>query len=95
MTSEDSTSTLSPCNDIEDNEVATPIGQRVRKHRAALREAGMRPVQLRVPDTRARAFVDECRRQCLLVVRADAADTGSEALDGMDAALDDLEGWTA
>ena len=73
--------------------MATPIGQRVRKHREALREAGMRPVQLRVPDTQARAFVDECRRQCLLVARADAADT--EALDGLGAALDDLEGWTA
>ena len=73
--------------------MATPIGQRVRKHREALREAGMRPVQLWVPDTRARQFVDECRRQCLLVVQADAADT--EALGVLDAVLDDLEGWTA
>ena len=73
--------------------MATPIGQRVRKHREALREAGMRPVHLWVPDTRARQFVDECRRQCLLVARADTADT--EALDGLDAALDDLEGWNA
>ena len=53
----------------------------------------MRPVQLWVPDTRARQFVDECRRQCLLVARADAADT--EALDGLDAAPDDLEGRAA
>ena len=53
----------------------------------------MRPVQLWVPDTRAREFMDECRRQCLLVARADAADT--EALDGLDAAPDDLEGRTA
>ena len=73
--------------------MATPLGQRVRKHREALREAGMRPVQLWVPDTRARRFVEECRRQCLLVARADAADT--EAPDILDAALDDLEGWTA
>ena len=75
--------------------MATPIGQRVRKHREALREAGMRPVQLWVPDSRTRQFVDECRRQCLLVARADAAGTGSEALNGLDAALDDLEGWNA
>ena len=70
-----------------------PLGQRVRKHREALREAGMRPVQLWVPETRAQQFVDECRRQCLLVVQADAADT--EALDVLDAALDDLESWNA
>ena len=73
--------------------MATPIGQRVRKHREALREAGMRPMQLWVPDTRARQFVDECRRQCRLVVQADAADT--EALGVLDAALGDLEGWNA
>ena len=73
--------------------MVTPISQRVRKHREGLRQAGMRPVQLWVPDTRAQQFADECRRQCLLVAQADAAD--SEVLDVLDAALDALEGWHA
>ena len=73
--------------------MVTPISQRVRKHREGLRRAGMRPVDLWVPDTRARQFTDECRRQCLLAAQADAADSG--VLDVLDAALDDLEGWHA
>jgi hypothetical protein len=53
----------------------------------------MRPVQLWVPDTRAQQFVEECRRQCLLVAQADAAN--AEVLGVLDAALEDLEGWNA
>ncbi|MDZ5455909.1 antitoxin MazE family protein [Azohydromonas lata] len=73
--------------------MATPTSQRVRKHREGLRQAGMRPVQLWVPDTRAQQFTQECRRQCLLVAQADAADP--EVFEVLDAALDDLEGWHA
>ena len=40
---------------------------RVRKHRAALREAGLRPLQIWVPDTRRAGFAEECRRQSLLL----------------------------
>ncbi len=39
--------------------------ERVRKHREALRAAGLRPVQIWVPDTRRRGFADECRRQSI------------------------------
>ena len=73
--------------------MVTSISQRVRKHREGLRQAGMRPVQLWVPDTRAQQFAVECRRQCLRVAQADEAD--SEVLDVLDAALDDLQGWHA
>ena len=38
---------------------------RVQKHRAGLRAAGLRPVQIWVPDTRSSGFADECRRQSL------------------------------
>jgi hypothetical protein len=41
------------------------VAQRVRKHRMALRAAGLRPVQIWVPDTRRAGFAVECRRQCL------------------------------
>lgn len=36
---------------------------RVQRHRDALRQAGLRPVQLWVPDTRRPDFAQECRRQ--------------------------------
>jgi hypothetical protein len=40
--------------------------QRAR-HRAALRKAGLRPIQIWVPDTKRKGFAEECRRQSLLV----------------------------
>jgi hypothetical protein len=37
--------------------------ERVARRRAKLRAAGLRPVQLWLPDTRRAEFADECRRQ--------------------------------
>lgn len=71
--------------------MATPIAERVQKRRAALRKAGLRPIQLWVPDTRRPEFADECRRQSKLAAQADMTDT--ELLDFMDNALADVEGW--
>lgn len=65
---------------------------RVQRHRDALRQAGLRPVQLWVPDTRSPDFAQECRRQSLLASQADAADAALVPL--MDAALADVDGWT-
>ena len=39
------------------------IADRVKRHRDALRAAGLRPVQIWVPDTSRRGFAQECRRQ--------------------------------
>ena len=39
---------------------------RVQRRRAALRQAGLRPVQIWAPDTRRPDFAEECRRQCRL-----------------------------
>ncbi len=69
----------------------TPVSERVQKHRDALRAAGMRPVQIWVPDTSRPGFADECRRQAALVASADAKD--AELSGFMDAALSDIEGW--
>jgi hypothetical protein len=66
----------------------TPIVERVQKRRAALRAAGLRPLQIWVPDTRLPGFAEECRRQSRVVAQADMADT--ELLDFLDAALVDL-----
>lgn len=71
----------------------TPINSRVQKHRDALRMTGLRPVQIWVPDTRRPNFAEECRRQCHLVAQADMADADMQHL--MDAALTDVDGWTA
>lgn len=70
----------------------THVNARVQKHRDALRMAGLRPVQIWVPDTRRPDFAEECRRQCLLVAQADIADKAIEQL--MDETLADVDGWT-
>jgi len=72
---------------------STHISARVQKHREALRKAGLRPVQIWVPDTRRAGFAEECRRQSRLAAQADAAD--SDLQDWMDEALKDLDGWSA
>lgn len=69
-----------------------PLNQRVQKHRAALRKAGMRPVQLWVTDTRKRGYLDEARRQSLVVAKADGADRTLAIF--IDSTLGDVEGWT-
>jgi Protein of unknown function (DUF3018) len=67
----------------------TPLGQRVQKRRDALRAAGLRPVQIWVPDTRRPGFADECRRQARIVAAADGADQDLDVL--VDQALADIE----
>lgn len=72
--------------------VAMSTNERVQKRRDALRKAGLRPVQIWVPDTRRPSFDAECRRQCLMVVAADKADREMRAL--MEQALTDTDGWS-
>lgn len=40
------------------------------RYRSRLREKGLRPVQIWVPDTRAAGFAAECRRQARLAARS-------------------------
>ena len=47
--------------------MTTPTAERVQKHRQALCAAGLRPVQIRVPDTRSAGFAAECRWQSLVI----------------------------
>lgn len=68
------------------------VNTRVQKHRDALRMAGLRPVQIWVPDTRRPGFAEECRRQSRLAAQADRADT--DMLRVMDEILEDVDGWT-
>lgn len=43
------------------------VAMRVQKYRKALRDSGLRPIQIWVPDTRKIDFAKECRRQSLLL----------------------------
>ncbi|CAH0340027.1 antitoxin MazE family protein [Rhizobium sp. CECT 9324] len=68
--------------------MATSVSKRVEKRRQAMRAAGLRPVQIWVPDTRRPGFIEECRRQALQVAAADAGDRDLQDL--LDAAFSDL-----
>ncbi len=68
-----------------------PVSQRVQKHRNTLRAAGLRPVQIWVPDTRRPGFATECRRQSALVAQADQLN--EDLSEFMDAALTDVDDW--
>ena len=62
---------------------------RVQKHRLALRNSGLRQVQIWVPDIKAPGFYEECRRQSALVASADRAD--AKLISFLDDALADLD----
>ena len=73
--------------------MATSVAARVQKRRNALRMAGLRPIQIWVPDTRRPGFAAECQRQSKLASQADSADV--EMMDFMDESLSGVDGWTA
>ena len=75
---------------IGDAVVTTSVTERVQKRRDNLRAAGLRPVQIWVPDTRRPAFADECRRQSLLI-RDDSQEAEILSWIGDNA---DHEGWS-
>lgn len=45
--------------------------ERVKRRRDKMRAAGLRPVQIWVPDTTAPGFAEEARRQCLAIAARD------------------------
>nr|WP_111298499.1 antitoxin MazE family protein [Paracoccus saliphilus] len=69
----------------------TPVSQRVQKRRDALRAAGLRPVQIWVPDTRRPGFAEECRRQSALVAASDLRDLEFDMF--LEEAAASTEGW--
>jgi len=48
----------------------TSVAQRVQKHRKALRAAGLRPIQIWVPDVRSKRFAAQAHRQSLAVAKS-------------------------
>ena len=67
----------------------TNVAERVQKHRDGLRAAGLRPVQIWVPDTRRAGFAEECRRQSL-ALQGDPQEI--DTLGWLEAAAS-TEGW--
>ncbi len=65
----------------------------MQRRRDKLRAAGLRPVQIWVPDTRAAGFAEECARQARLIREAETPESRAdeEAL----AEASDTAGWTA
>jgi hypothetical protein len=73
---------------------ATKTGaQRVQRRRDKLRAAGLRPVQIWVPDTRAEGFAEECARQARLVRDSETRESRTE--DEAWFETSDTTGWTA
>jgi hypothetical protein len=64
----------------------TSVAQRVRKHRKALRAAGLRPIQIWVPDVRSKSFAVQAHRQSLAV--ANSPDESSDQ-----AFIDSISDW--
>lgn len=56
------------------------VNTRVQKYRNNLRMAGLRPVQIWVPDTRRPDFDEECRRQSQLAAQSYLGDPELEQL---------------
>lgn len=63
-----------------------PSREKVRVHRAKLRQQGLRPIQIWVPDTQAPGFQTEAHRQSLAVA-ASAQARGDQAF------IDAVSGW--
>jgi hypothetical protein len=46
------------------------VARRVQKHRQTLRAAGLRPIQIWVPDVRSKRFAVQARRQALAIANS-------------------------
>ena len=68
--------------------MTSPTAKRVRKRRAALRAAGLRPIQIWATDTRRPGFAEEARRQSQLAAAADLAD--HDLLEFLEAGVADV-----
>jgi hypothetical protein len=53
-------------HETEVQAMRTATTVRVRKHRESLRELGLKPLQIWIPDTRSESFRLQCERESLL-----------------------------
>lgn len=64
------------------------VAKRVHKHRNALRAAGLRPIQIWVPDVRSKSFAIQARKQSLAISRS------AQERDDL-AFIESIADWTA
>ncbi len=50
--------------------VRSSVAERVQKHRRALRAAGLRPIQIWVPDVRSKSFATQAKKQSMAIARS-------------------------
>lgn len=65
--------------------------ERVREHRQRMREQGLRPVQIWVPDVRAPEFVAEAHRQSAAVAASEQEAADQEFVDALSVDWDEAD----
>jgi hypothetical protein len=60
-----------------------PSREKVRAHRKRLRQQGLRPIQIWVPDMRSPTFAAEAHRQSLAVARSAHAKADQDFIDAV------------
>jgi hypothetical protein len=69
-----------------------PSRIKVREHRERLRQQGLRPIQIWVPDVRAPAFRLEAHRQSLAVAASSRAHEDQAFIDSVSTFIDEADG---
>lgn len=67
------------------------VRDRVNAYRRRMRERGLRPLQVWVPDVRTPEFAAQAHEQSALIAEADAADREQDFIEAVAAPWDDEE----
>jgi len=62
---------------------STPAAVRVREHRERLREQGLRPIQIWVPDVRSPKFAEQAHLQSLAIASSQAEQDDQAFIDAL------------
>ena len=68
---------------MSDSGKAKAVREKVRKHRERLRQQGLRPIQIWVPDVRAPHFRSQAHRQSLAVAASAWAEDDQAFIDSI------------
>ncbi len=77
---------------IRDMSKAATVRKNVQRYRDRMKASGLRLVQVWLPDTRARGFAEECRRQSLAARRVVRSER--DTMTWVESA-GDTDGWTS
>ncbi|OBI74396.1 antitoxin MazE family protein [Mycobacterium sp. E740] len=65
------------------------VRERVSEYRRRMRQRGLRPLQVWVPDVRTESFAAEAHRQALLVARAEASADDQDFIEAISTTWDE------